>query len=419
MRQDEKTSAPAGLFAAKGEAQPVDQTRNAKDVPTAPEIISPLAGASETAPLPDLFGEPANDETEAISSSSNATAEDTGTHEPPPAASLLTIVSQRSAARRRPGVSHDTNPDAVSKVADDNAIEAPPETVPAEKTAPKTANLPVPVQIQLPMTIESPVAGRSPWNRRIAALAACVAIAVAGAVTILIADTANHTTATTANELPSIAAGDAETTTTPEITRSAATALDQIASEKREPTFPAVVPVPPKTKIGSVRIDANSRAIVSGHAPPDAELIVLHNRQPLGTARSDAAGIWTFSARVPTRATRNEISVVPMQIDNSVMVTDIPAAPRPSRRPAIPTYYFAQIASLPSAADAGREAAKLGTKLADIVSAHRISVRVATIENGRKVYRVAIGGFSTKAGATSICGRIRARNSRCLVMRGY
>jgi hypothetical protein len=123
---------------------------------------------------------------------------------------------------------------------------------------------------------------------------------------------------------------------------------------------------------------------------------VLHNRQPLGTARSNAAGIWTFSARVPTRTNRNEISVVPMRIDNSVMVTDLPAGPRPGRRPSIPSYYFAQIASLPSAADAGREAAKLTAKLTGIIATHQISVRVATIENGRKVYRVAIGGSRQK-----------------------
>ena len=180
----------------------------------------------------------------------------------------------------------------------------------------------------------------------------------------------------------------------------------------------AEAPEPVKTTIQSVRIDANGRAVITGEGPPDAALIVLHNRQPIGTVTSDIGGLWAFSSRMPARTNRNEFSVVPMRIDNSVMVTDLPAVPRPGRRPSVPSFYFAQIASLPSAADAGREAEKLGDRLAGIVARDRISVRAATIENGRKVYRVTIGGFPTKAGAADICSQVRARNARCLVMQG-
>jgi hypothetical protein len=334
-------------------------------------------------------------------------------------------VSQRSAARRRqaaPGISDTTPPETFTGTgSEDEALVAPLKAVDADtsKTGRQTTNLPVLVKIQLPMVTDSPVGGKSRWDRRIAALAACVAISIAGATAILIAGSTDDTVTTARTGAPRTPAPALATASATEAA-SGQTSQAPIGTVAEMPSaaLKAIVPEPPRTKIDTVLIDVKGQAIVTGLAPPEAELIVLHNRQPLGTARSNAAGVWTFAARVPTRTNRNEISVVPMRIDNSVLVTDLPAVPRPSRRPAIPSYYFAQIASLPSAADAGREAAKLTARLTGIVAAHRISVRVATIENGRKVYRVAISGFSTKAGATDICGRIRARNTSCLVMRG-
>ena len=81
---------------------------------------------------------------------------------------------------------------------------------------------------------------------------------------------------------------------------------------------------------------------------------------PLGTTRSNDTGEWTLSACVPTSTERQEISVVPMQIDTSLTVDQPSFVPRPQRRPAVPPVatgaptrtYFAQIASLPSATDA-------------------------------------------------------------------
>ena len=99
--------------------------------------------------------------------------------------------------------------------------------------------------------------------------------------------------------------------------------------------------------------------------------------------------------------------------------------PRPQRWPAVPPAatgaptrtYFAQIASLPSATDATQEARKLTAKLSGTVGADRISIRAGRIEQGRTVYRVAIEGFTTKAGAATACARILALNTPCLVMR--
>lgn len=394
-----------GLFAAKGDAQPVDQARRIQDPPSEPKAGTSTEAETKQLPLTDLFGEPVHQETtEASSVIDGNPAND----EPPPAASLLTIASQRSAARRR--ISSPEKPDIPTPgKAGDGATET--DALP-------TANLPVPVRIQLPIRIgPAPAGAKRPWDRRIAALAASVAISLAGAATILIAGSGGKVV---------------ETATRPPVSTSAGIPLSADASpgsvvtgmstapigDAADGATASVIPEPVKTTIQSVRIDANGRAVITGEGPPDATLIVLHNRQPIGTVTSDIGGLWNFSSRVPARTNRNEFSVVPMRIDNSVMVTDLPAVPRPGRRPPAPSFYFAQIASLPSAADAGREAEKLGDRLAGIVARDRISVRAATIENGRKVYRVTISGFPTKAGAANICSQVRARNARCLVMQG-
>ena len=425
-------SAHDNLFAAKGSAQPVNQTISADDPAIDAQATTSADVSAEKTPLPDLFGEPANEET---AGSSPDVDDDALDGEPAPAASLLTIVSQRSAARRRttgrvsldtqgastqrsgpptPDIANDTDSGTGPTVIDTPGANTETDGSPA-------TNLPVRVQVQLPMVIhDGPVLAKSGRDRRLAALAACVAISIAGAIAILIAGSGEESPTTAPSAAIPAVATPASVVDAPVGEPPAQIPVAPVIgiTGKTFATIQEIEPEPTRTTIQSVRINEKGQAIVSGLAPPEAALIVLHNRQPLGTAQSDAAGVWTFSARVPTRANRNEIYVVPMRIDNSVMVTDLPAIPRPSRRPAIPSFYFAQIASLPSAADAGREAAKLADRLNGIVARHRISVRVATIENGRKVYRVAIGGFSTKTGAADICNRVRARNARCLVMRG-
>ncbi len=91
-------SAHDNLFAAKGSAQPVNQTISADDPAIDAQATTSADVSAEKTPLPDLFGEPANEET---AGSSPDVDDDALDGEPAPAASLLTIVSQRSAARRR------------------------------------------------------------------------------------------------------------------------------------------------------------------------------------------------------------------------------------------------------------------------------------------------------------------------------
>ena len=171
-----------------------------------------------------------------------------------------------------------------------------------------------------------------------------------------------------------------------------------------------------------MRFENAGRIVVNGSAPPETEIIVLRDRRPLGTARSGPGGAWIFSATVPPQTQQHEISVVPLRIDTSVLVEQPSFVPRPRRRPPLPSSragsvsYFVQIASLPTAADAGREAGKLTSRLSSAFTANRISVRATTIEQGRKVYRVTIDGFATKENAITACGHIRALKTPCLVM---
>ena len=50
-------SASDGLFAAKGQARPVDEARGDADDPAERNPVASGASDDETTPLPDLFGE--------------------------------------------------------------------------------------------------------------------------------------------------------------------------------------------------------------------------------------------------------------------------------------------------------------------------------------------------------------------------
>lgn len=400
------------LFAAKGRAAPLDKTR-AAIVATEPAV----AADNGTAPLPGIFTEEIG-KTEP--DGGDGTPARTDAAEPPPAASLLTIMTQGSAARSRMAARTLPEPipepdgetgDAAPVSEPDTAAEIRSDAV-ADAPSDAPVHLPVPVRTNLPAVVAAPPTPKAFRYRKAALLAASVAVVIAGSIAFFTLPEPAPPPAALPGSPPIAAADTAPVLPpAPEETPGAAPA-------------PAIVPQRPKAEIASVHVDNAGRVIVNGAAPPDTELIVLRNRQPLGTARSDTGGRWSFSARVPTRTERHEISVVPLQIDTRVLVEQPSFVPRPGRRPAAPPLsgkpagrsYFAQIASLPSAADAGREAAKLSSKLSGVFAAHRIAVRSATIEQGRTVYRVAIAGFATKENAADACARIRALNTHCLVM---
>jgi hypothetical protein len=389
-------SAEDDLFAVKGFAAPLDKERQIPASSEAPRY----APDEDTSPLPGIFD---NDD--------NNTAPDgpdgPEPAEPPPAASLLSIAAQGSAARSRIDARTPTLPESETAIVPEFPEE---DTIPdtdgredvTEDSAEADAKvyLPVLVHKNLPSIIAQPDGATTAGYKKSALLAASVALLVAGAIAIFAGQTKPDPQVTDAGPV------------SPPVT-APTTAI------------PAAAPEQPKSEILSVRFDRPGQAIVTGRAAPQTELIVLRDRQPLGTTRSSDTGEWTLTARVPTRTEQHEISVVPMQIDTSLTVDQPSFVPRPQRRPDVPPptagvstrTYFAQIASLPSAADAAREAQKLTVKLAGTVAAEKLSIRAGRLDQGRTVYRVAIEGFTTKSGAASACAAILALKTPCLVMR--
>ena len=388
------------LFARKGRAAPLGAEVAAE--PPAPRLPSP--------PLTDLFGDPVT------AADYDAAAEGTSGDgdEPPPAASLLSILGQRSAAIDTDGPQVRGQP-APELPAPELPNPAAPEEDPEDATAAETdatasvpaerapALLPVPVVAGLPVPVAAPP---EPSRQRFpVATAAGIALALAGE---LLAVHLGRTTESGPTPPPAaIAAPDAAVPASP----ATAAAETQPASGRIE------------TEIEAVRIDASGKAEVHGRAAPGADLVVLHNGTPLGAVRADDAGAWQLEARVPLNETQHEFSVVPVQADSSIVVSGPapkPASgsevPAPARKPLMTSRYSVQIASLPTAADARREAAKLTVKLSGLVGRERMEIRDATIDRGRTVFRVTVGGFAQRDAAEELCAKIRARNETCLVM---
>ena len=405
------TEIAGDLFARKGRAAPLGADVAAEPPPA--RLPAP--------PLTDLFGEP-------VSAADYETAAE-GTpgdgDEPPPAASLLFILGQRSAAidADEPKVRDDVplptaelpapetaeratgTPEPTAVITDDAEAAATEKTDPVD-SAPITtgpAPLPVPVVAGLPV----PVTVAEPPRRRFpVATAPGMALALAGALLAVHLGRATDSAPT-----PPPVAADAPAAPGP-VTPAAVNADTEPSSGRIE------------TEIETVRIGASGKADIQGRAAPGADLVILHNGNPLGAVRADDAGAWRLEARVPLIETQHEFSVVSVQADSLIVVSGpVPkpetgsAIPAPARKPLMPSRYSIQIASLPTAADARREASKLAAKLSGIVGRERMEIRDATIDRGRTVFRVTVGGFAQRDAAEELCTRIRARNETCLVMR--
>ncbi len=59
-----------------------------------------------------------------------------------------------------------------------------------------------------------------------------------------------------------------------------------------------------------VRVEPDGAAVIAGRAAPYAELILLHNGKPIGTATADWAGEWAFVTDQPLPADSHTISVL-------------------------------------------------------------------------------------------------------------
>lgn len=399
-------NADGDLFAVKGRAVPMDETRS--EEPTAPRPgPAPEEPSPVIAPLPGIFIDDADDAPVVSADADQGIPQDA---EPPPAASLLTIAAQESAARsrlksREPSAPIDDEED--SKPVVPNRDQEPDQDAVEESARETRPNLPVPVPISLPVALGTPDSEQGHPRRRLYLVAASVAglFVVAVAASLAVTEPAPD-----------------QTPAPPNVAAALPAKPDASTIEQTAPSVPAQKPATlPKAKIDSVTFGNAGRAIVTGRAEPGSDLVILRGRQPLGSARADTTGRWQFMTRVPARIERHEISVAALRIDTTVTVDKPVFVPKPQRRPPSPpapgTSYFVQISSLPSAEDARRQAGKLTTRLSGVFPPNRIHVRAATIGEGRTVYRVAIGGFTSKTRANAACDKIQARNAPCLVMR--
>ena len=70
------------------------------------------------------------------------------------------------------------------------------------------------------------------------------------------------------------------------------------------------------------------KAVVAGRAQPDTELIILDNGQPIGSAKADLYGLWTFVSAAALESGRHEIA---LQIKSSDPVTGATVPVTPSQ----------------------------------------------------------------------------------------
>jgi hypothetical protein len=59
-----------------------------------------------------------------------------------------------------------------------------------------------------------------------------------------------------------------------------------------------------------VRVEPDGAAVIAGRAAPYAELILLHNGEPIGKAKADWAGEWAFVTDQPLPADQHTITIL-------------------------------------------------------------------------------------------------------------
>jgi hypothetical protein len=75
--------------------------------------------------------------------------------------------------------------------------------------------------------------------------------------------------------------------------------------------------------IDVVRVEPDGAAVIAGRAAPGAELIVLDNGAPIGTATADAFGEWVFIPAAPLPVGAHEFGLVVKRVEGGVT---LPAA---------------------------------------------------------------------------------------------
>ena len=76
-----------------------------------------------------------------------------------------------------------------------------------------------------------------------------------------------------------------------------------------------------------VRVEPDGSAVIAGRAAPYAELVLLHNGEPIGTVKADWAGEWAFVTDRPLPADQHEITLLVNEPDAEITLPQGAEAP--------------------------------------------------------------------------------------------
>lgn len=241
-------------------------------------------------------------------------------------------------------------------------------------------------------------------------------------------------------------------TLTPALPPAAAPAEEDKAADVGQ-TLEATPP-----SIDVVRVETDGAAVIAGRAAPRAELIVLDNGAPIGTATADAFGEWVFIPDAPLPAGAHEFGLVIKRIQGGASLPAAgetrepgPAGPSPAgdapareeaersptgseREPAaqrngggvpldnssveFPSADFVvQLASVKTRAGAQREWRTLRRRFPKLLGDMRLNLDEAKLAGGASVVRLRIGAFADVRAAAALCKRLAAKRQGCLVVR--
>ena len=166
-------------------------------------------------------------------------------------------------------------------------------------------------------------------------VAALVAIAMAGGVFFLL-NSDRFSLTRVADELA------ADTPSTPaaesDVATGAAADPETEAAERLETGSPAAREAADETaeeapeggslpSFDLVRVEPDGSAVIAGRAAPYAELVLLHNGEPIGTVRADWFGEWAFVTDRPLPADQHEITLLVNEPDAEITLPEGAEAP--------------------------------------------------------------------------------------------
>ncbi len=91
------------------------------------------------------------------------------------------------------------------------------------------------------------------------------------------------------------------------------------ASESEADTAPEGTIIP---SFDLVRVEPDGSAVIAGRAAPYADLILLHNGEPIGKVKADWAGEWAFVTDKPLPADRHRITILVNDPDAAITLPE-------------------------------------------------------------------------------------------------